>query len=90
MKLLPLPVHHLHRRALRHESCELAFEGFAHTGAPSFGDGLGPRIGEDLLFSFFQPVEDARGRELGQDLRYVEAAVHVSVDRLVGVSADRQ
>src|SRR5271154_5579289 len=39
-ELLALPVHNLRRRALRQESCELAFEGFAHTVAPSFGDGL--------------------------------------------------
>jgi hypothetical protein len=66
---------------LRQESCELAFESLCDPGAPALGDGLGRGVGEDLLFAFFQSIEDACSRRFGRDFRYVEAAVHVGVDR---------
>ena len=67
--------------ALWHESCELALEPLCYTSAPALRDGLGRRIGEDILFAFLQPIEDAPRRGLGGRLRYLEAPVHISVDR---------
>jgi hypothetical protein len=58
----------------------LAFERLCHAGAPALGDGLGCGIGEDLLFTPFQSVEDAFRGSRGCGLWNVEAAVHVGVD----------
>src|ERR1022692_913200 len=57
------------RYALGHETCELTFERLDYSIAPALGDGRGCRIGEDILFTFFQPVEDALRRGLGRGLR---------------------
>ena len=77
------------RRIVRRECCELALKRLAHSGAPALGDGLGRGIGEDVLFAFFQSIEDACSRRFGRDFRYVEAAVHVGVDRPQDDSMDR-
>src|SRR6266478_3175731 len=68
------------RRALRHESCELALERLGYAGAPPLRDRLGHGIGEDVLFASLQAVEDASRRGLGRDLGYVEPPVHIGVD----------
>jgi len=65
---------------LRHESCELALEGLGYASAPALRDGLGHRIGEDFLFSFLQPIEDAYSGGLGRGFHYLGAAVHIGVD----------
>src|SRR6267142_2837718 len=66
-------------RPLRHESGELALKRLGYPSAPALRDGPGRGIGEDLLFAFFQAVEDAYGYGLSRDFRYVEAAVHIGV-----------
>src|SRR6266478_2226508 len=68
------------RRALRHESCELALERLGYAGAPLLRDRLGHGIGEDVIVAFLQAVEDASRRGLGRDLGYVETPVHVGID----------
>ena len=68
------------RCVLRRECCELALECLAYSGAPALGDGLGRGIGKDFLFTFLQSVEDAGSCGFGRDFRYVEAAVHISID----------
>ena len=50
----------LNRRALRQKTCVLAFERFGYAGAPALGDGLRRWIGEDILFTVFQAIEDSR------------------------------
>src|SRR5215472_8086981 len=63
-----------------HESCELTLELLGYASAPTLGHGLRRGIGEDILFPFLQPIEDAQRRGLGRRLRYLEASVHVGVD----------
>ena len=68
------------RRALRHESCELALQRFDYASAPALGDGQGRRIGKDVLFALLQTIEDAQRRGLGRGFRYLEPSVHIRID----------
>jgi len=68
-------------RGLRRENCELALECLAYTCAPTLGDGQRRGIGKDILFAFLQPIEDFPRRGFRRHLRYVEAAVHIGVNR---------
>src|SRR5260370_39135705 len=77
------------RRALRHESCELALKRLDYAGAPALRDRLGRGIGEDVLVAFLQAVEDASRRGLVRELGYVEPSVQVGVDGGQDVGMDR-
>lgn len=44
------------------EDCELAFKSLGYAGAPSLGDGLRDGIREDIVFAFFQAIEDTLSR----------------------------
>src|SRR5215472_12782314 len=56
-----------------HEGGVLALELLRYASAPALGHGLGRGIGEDILFPFLQPIEDAQRRGLWRRLRYLEA-----------------
>ncbi len=56
---------HKIRRALRRESCELAFERLGYAGVPARRDCLGRGVGKDVLVAVFQTIEDALRRRLG-------------------------
>src|SRR5215831_5483749 len=68
------------RRLLLNKSCVLALQQLGGTRTPGLGNGLRIRIGEDVLFSFLQPIENPSRRGLGRSLGYVEASRHISVD----------
>ena len=62
-----LPVGHAEESAgtrcvLLNKGRVLALERLGGTGAPELGDGLRVRIGEDVLFSLFQPSKNLSGR----------------------------
>src|SRR6186713_1669943 len=67
------------RRALQ-ERCKLALEFLDDARAPACGHRLGHRVGEDLLFTVLQSIEDAARRGLGRRLRDLEASIHIGVD----------
>ena len=70
------------RCAFRHETCELALERLDCASAPARGEGLGRGVGKDVVFAFFQSIEDTLRSRLGRGLWYVEAAVHICIDGL--------
>ena len=49
----------------------------------------GRGVGKDIVFAFFQPIEDALRRRLGRRLRCLEAAVHIRVDGAQDDGMDR-
>src|ERR1051326_3913947 len=69
------------RRALRHEGFELMFERLDYPSPPSLSDGLRGGIRKDIFLSVFQTVKDAARGSLRRSLWYLEAAVHVGIDR---------
>src|ERR1700678_2486670 len=77
------------RRGLRRESRELAFERLDCASAPALGDGPGCGVGKNFVFTFLQAIEDAQRRGFGRGLRYLEAAVHICVDRAKDNGMDR-
>jgi len=71
--------HRVLRRCLD-ESRKLALERLGRARAPCLSDGLGRRIGEDLLFPSLHSIENARCRRLWRGFRYLKTAVHIGVD----------
>src|SRR5713101_7457397 len=62
-----------------HEGCVLVFKCLRGTGAPALGDGLRSRVGENVLFSLLEAIEDGLRHGLGRSFRYIEAAAHVGI-----------
>src|SRR4029453_6805151 len=59
------------RRARLNERSELVLERFDDAGAPGIGDRQGCRVWKNVVFAFFQPVENAPRGILGRGVRYV-------------------
>ena len=46
-------------------------------------------VGKNVFLAFLQPVENCRGGGLGRGLRYLEAAVHIGINRPQDHRVDR-
>ena len=79
----------LEGHALRHKACVLLLKCLSNAIAPAVGDRSGHGVGEDILFTVFQSIEDALRDGLRRSLRDVEAARHVGVDGTQEHAVDR-